>query len=349
MDSLGCSFSTNLIVEQPGLIGVVVEATDASCNVSSDGTATLQISGGTAPYEVAWTGPDEFEASGAVIENLAPGSYLAVIIDANGCTVENVVQIDFLLELSADAGSDQTICFSGQPLTIAGLAQGADLIFWTDTAGNAVGEAGVLEFSNSPTGTYQFVFTASNGVCEAVDSLEVTILQGPQVDAGPDIEVFAEQVFTLGGSPTAENAVSFAWSPSAVGDFNSSASNPTGFLLETATFTVTVIDESGCIGMDSVTVTVLPAVNISSGFTPNGDGVNDTWIIDNIELFPNSVVSVFSRWGTLIFQKSTYNSGNAWDGTYNGSPAPVGTYYYAIELNDVRYPEPFTGPLTIYR
>jgi gliding motility-associated-like protein len=77
--------------------------------------------------------------------------------------------------------------------------------------------------------------------------------------------------------------------------------------------------------------------------------VNDTWIIDNMELFPNNVVSVFNRWGALLYQASRYNAGNAWDGTFESKPVPIGTYYYTIELNDPRFPEPFTGPITIYR
>ncbi|MFN2423930.1 MAG: gliding motility-associated C-terminal domain-containing protein, partial [Cryomorphaceae bacterium] len=144
-------------------------------------------------------------------------------------------------------------------------------------------------------------------------------------------------------------AVSYEWTPIAGGSFDGGAENPRGFLTETTIFTVVVTDAEGCTASDSVLVTVLPSVEISSGFTPNNDGVNDRWIIDNIELFPESLVSIFNRWGQLLYRQRSYNMGNAWDGTYEGSALPIGTYYYTIELNDPRFPEPFTGPITIYR
>jgi gliding motility-associated-like protein len=110
-----------------------------------------------------------------------------------------------------------------------------------------------------------------------------------------------------------------------------------------------VTDQFGCTSVDSVDVEVLPDLEITSGFTPNGDGFNDFWIIDNIELFPNMIVHVFNRWGVEVFQSQGYNREVAWDGNFNGSPLPSGTYYFTIELNDPRFPDPITGPLTIHR
>jgi len=64
-------------------------------------------------------------------------------------------------------------------------------------------------------------------------------------------------------------------------------------------------------------------------------------------MFPDCLVEVYSRWGELLFQSNGYKV--PWDGRYNGGLVPVGTYYYVIELNDPRFPEPYTGPLTIIR
>lgn len=75
-------------------------------------------------------------------------------------------------------------------------------------------------------------------------------------------------------------------------------------------------------------------LNISQAFTPNGDGINDTWVISNIENHPNSVVRVFNRWGTEVFTSRNYQ--NDWDGHYKGNSSSLpesSSYYYQIDLD----------------
>jgi gliding motility-associated-like protein len=74
-------------------------------------------------------------------------------------------------------------------------------------------------------------------------------------------------------------------------------------------------------------------LNISQGFTPNGDGINDTWFIENIESFPNAQITVISRWGRIVFE-SPGQYQNDWNGVYqdNLEPLPDGSYAYTIDL-----------------
>jgi gliding motility-associated-like protein len=73
-------------------------------------------------------------------------------------------------------------------------------------------------------------------------------------------------------------------------------------------------------------------VTVRNIITPNGDGFNDTWIIENILTYPANVVTVYNRNGQMVYESESYN--NMWDGTYNGDPLPDGTYYYVIEFTD---------------
>ncbi|MFO7940524.1 MAG: gliding motility-associated C-terminal domain-containing protein, partial [Bacteroidales bacterium] len=97
---------------------------------------------------------------------------------------------------------------------------------------------------------------------------------------------------------------------------------------------------------------LVPNVEPYSGFSPNGDGINDFWTIENASAYENIIVQVFSRWGKKVFEQKRYDSDDAdrrWDGTSSaGNPLPSGTYYYII---DVREPgvSPLTGPITIVR
>ena len=78
-------------------------------------------------------------------------------------------------------------------------------------------------------------------------------------------------------------------------------------------------------------------MEVSEGFSPNNDGINDVWVINNIEYYPNSVVKVINRWGAEVFSEKGYL--NTWDGvaskgSSNGNKLPVGAYLYIIEANE---------------
>ena len=74
-------------------------------------------------------------------------------------------------------------------------------------------------------------------------------------------------------------------------------------------------------------------LNVSQALTPNGDGTNDTWMIYNIENYPNSKVYVFNRWGAEVFSAVNYR--NNWDGYYknNSTSLPEGSYFYQIDMD----------------
>jgi gliding motility-associated-like protein len=81
-----------------------------------------------------------------------------------------------------------------------------------------------------------------------------------------------------------------------------------------------------------VKVTVLcDAIKALSGFSPNGDGVNDIFFIEGIEAKPKNTVTLFNRWGNMVYTKKGYTNKDGWDGTWNGKPLPDGTYFYIIE------------------
>lgn len=70
---------------------------------------------------------------------------------------------------------------------------------------------------------------------------------------------------------------------------------------------------------------------INNMITPNGDGVNDTWLVKNIHLFNNNDVKIYDRDGRLVFSMIGYD--NSWDGKHNGNPLPEDTYYYILTFD----------------
>ena len=77
-------------------------------------------------------------------------------------------------------------------------------------------------------------------------------------------------------------------------------------------------------------------ISVFNGFTPDGDGLNDNWVIGNIDNFPNNTVSIFNRWGNKIWNTTNYNNTtNFWDGkNQSGATLTSGTYFYIIEIDN---------------
>ena len=157
----------------------------------------------------------------------------------------------------------------------------------------------------------------------------VVVLQGQSVDLSPDY--------------TGTN-LSYLWQPSAYLS-NVIIPDPICTPLTDTLYTITTTNQYSCTTTDSIMVTVLLMPLIPNVFTPNGDGKNDTWHIQHLSTYPKSTVEVFDRNGQRVFY--SYNYDKEWDGTYNGSPVPIGTYYYIIQPKNGR--AMITGSITIIR
>jgi gliding motility-associated-like protein len=201
--------------------------------------------------------------------------------------------------------------------------------------------------TTTPTvGTNTFILIVDINGCTGTDTVVINYFPLPIANAGADINILNGTSTTLGGSPTTSSSNTVVWVPS--NDVtDTTAFNPTASPDSTITYTVYVTDANGCVASDDITIVVLPDIIFPNGFSPNGDGDNDVWIIDFISEFPDCEVEVFNRWGQPIFYSKGYAT--PWDGTYNGNPVTVGTYYYVIKLNHPLYPNDFVGPLTILR
>jgi gliding motility-associated-like protein len=110
--------------------------------------------------------------------------------------------------------------------------------------------------------------------------------------------------------------------------------------LEKGNYSVTVTDLFGTSNTETIAIGVdrdeLCRFYIYSGFTPNGDGVNETWIIEGIEFYPENHVSIYNRWGNLVWDGNAYDNDNViWTGNNKKNlPLPTGTYFYIITSRD---------------
>lgn len=79
-----------------------------------------------------------------------------------------------------------------------------------------------------------------------------------------------------------------------------------------------------------ITDNEIGVLTIPNAFTPNGDGINDTWQIKGLTAGASASISIFNRYGLLVYHSTKYEP---WNGLYNGSPVPVGVYYYTIIMD----------------
>ena len=92
----------------------------------------------------------------------------------------------------------------------------------------------------------------------------------------------------------------------------------------------------------------LSCLKPDEGVTPNGDAINDVWVIECLQYFPDNQVEIYNRWGQQVFLEKGYT--NKYDGTINGGTLPDGTYYYIVKIFNTDAPRNvYKGTLTILR
>jgi gliding motility-associated-like protein len=230
--------------------------------------------------------------------------------------------------------------FTVNPQTIC---QGVDNVFTDNSsAPNSTIAGRVWSFgdgstatSTNPTKRYtnpgkygvQLVVTNTQGCISDPFIDSVTVYLQPVIDAGISFVVPLNTSITF--NPTTNDpSLVFAWSPST--DFaNPNVLRPTITATKNQVYTIRATGSGNCTATDTLSVKVLRPIKVPNAFSPNGDGINDTWGIENLADYPGAVVEIFDRSGAVIYR--AFNYGTPWDGTRNGKPVPVGTYYYIIQ------------------
>ncbi|RYY40572.1 MAG: PKD domain-containing protein [Chitinophagaceae bacterium] len=200
-------------------------------------------------------------------------------------------------------------------------------------SGNGVTAAGLFNPAAAGPGlhTITYSFEGTNG-CTNDTAMAIAVYGVPTVSAGADKFILEGGVDTLNGSGTG-NSLVYVWTPVRWLD-NPSIPRPAVRPQGDETYTLTVTTADGCEASDAVVVKMLKAPIIPNVFTPNGDGVNDRWVIEYLESYPGATIEIFNRYGQPVFRSVNYPS--AWDGTLNGKPLPTGTYYYIINPKNGR-------------
>lgn len=264
----------------------VVENT--SCLVDS-GSILLNLSGGSAPYTVNWSGPNNYTGTGDFIDGLQAGEYVADIQDNDGCNVlDTIVVQDTASGLIVDVTTVPPGCSSSTGSITLNVLNGTPPYnyFWADGQSTAT-------ISNLASGVYSVSVTESGRSCTKEFTVSLNPADAPVVDNAVvnDVKCNGESTGSISLTVSSNNLpLSYSWSdPTATGE------NPTG--LSAGNYTVTITDDDGCFSIHSYEIDQ-PAspFNLTADIT--NDSGNCSGEIDLTVIGNNSAAGFTAEWNT---------------------------------------------------
>ncbi len=342
----GCEVSgSKLTIRQPPAIALVDKSSSdvTSCYGDATGSATVNLEGGTGDLVYSLDNGNSYQQNNTILQNLSGGTYTILAKDANNCTqnLENIV-IDQPDEIQiTDLQISDVSCHNTSDGSINAMAHGGtgSLSFFLNTTGNNNGV-----FLNLNGGNYSLKIVDENNCSITNDTL---VIETPKEIAINNVEIND----IICGNEENSGRIKITASGGS-GNYlftlNDSISNADGIFedLYAGIYSVSLEDDNHCSSTPlQVEIENIPCLSVPSAFSPNGDGINDNWIIENIEFYDNCDIQVFDRWSRIIFQsKGGYKP---WDGKKQGGELPADTYYYFIDLK--KGLKPLIGSVTLVK
>ncbi len=270
---------------------------------------------------------------------LGPYSVNLQVTSGAGCIQDTTIVLNTLHpQPIASFTTDKIDVCIGGAIQFTSTSSGADGTItqwvWDMDNGNTRNQP-AFSYTYSTVGTYNVSHYIVNSFnCRSTTATTtVSINPYPVADAGPDKLMLegGQTQLTPGNNNTMP--ITIRWRPSSFLS-DSTILSPIARPADDIYYTLYLVTDKGCAAQDVVFVKVLKTPIVPNIFSPNGDGVHDTWVIPYLDSYPGCTVEVVNRYGQLVFRSVGYPT--PWDGRINGNPAPVGTYYYVIDPKNGR-------------
>ncbi|MEX2590525.1 MAG: T9SS type B sorting domain-containing protein [Chitinophagales bacterium] len=330
-DSDNCQRDSTFTINEPTPIGLSASATDLLCFEDASGSIDAGVTGGNAPHDyVLWeNGTNLQNSSDGNFSGLSASTYTIVVTDASACIDSATVQVNEPALLQSQSSAQDISCFGFGDGRLNASASGGTPDFTYELLGEQ-NNNGI--FDGLQAGSYTLNITDANG-CTTSESFVIEEPDSLNLFVNPDSAIVdAGEILELLASTNLNGAFNYTWEP----ENNLSCydcADPEFTAIFSTSYTVTAIDTNGCLAEHTVILEVIPNHNFDApdAFTPNGDGVNDTWnVYGNIEGLKEFRVLLFDRWGELVFESRDPNF--QWDGTRNGTPLSPDVFVWRVSL-----------------
>jgi gliding motility-associated-like protein len=250
-----------------------------------------------------------------------------------GCVSTDTLVVTVNQPVTVTVSPDDSVCL-GQSAQLT--ASGAANYVWSPAAGLSSIKVANPMASPSTTTTYQVIGSDNKYCFFDTGYVNVRVFAYPVVNAGPDATIIVGSSYQMMGSGSPD-VVSIAWTPiTALTCTN--CYTPTANPNNTTNYTLRLVNDGGCASVDSMRLTVVcndANFFIPNTFSPNGDGVNDIFYVRGKGLNIISSITIFNRWGQIVFQRKDFAANDpsvGWDGNFNGQKAAADVYIYTVEI-----------------
>jgi len=297
--------------------------------VCSGSTIQLNAAGGTT---YSWS-PVNSLSNTAIANPVATATtgttYHVTVTNASNCSNSDSVRVDVRQPNTFSISPSTSVCIGD---SVQLVATGGDIYNWSPAS--TLSDSNLANPLAYPATATNYDVTITDTLCDISETLTATVAVNPlpvlTVSKANDIDCSnASSQLSVSG------AMEYAWLPSATLS-NSLIRNPIASPLTTTRYIVTAKDINGCINEDSITVLVTANNSgnyfMPNAFTPNNDGINDCFGINNWGLLTEFEFNIYNRWGEKVFY--TNNPGNCWNGNYHSTTQPPGVYSYIINAKN---------------
>ena len=323
--------ATRTICEGEEIDLVVTDVQPAGTTVTWDSDNTIQ---GTNLGETITVKPKFVAGTG---HQSVYSYYLEAYNEACDNKETYTVKVNVDEPLTGEIIGDSPICET-KSSSISAASYEASTYVWTTGGSTEVAVSSDIRVTPLETTTY--VVDMTRGTCTAQDQFTVVVTSNPKILSMDSVGIRDRQVITDQERGT---GVFTYWL-----DDNKSTSTTSDIIknLSFGAHVISVIDDNGCTSSFRFSLDP-PEVIIPEFFTPNGDGIHDTWIVGKLaEVYPNAIVNIYDRFGKLVAQ-FLGDDNDGWDGTYNGVALPSTDYWYMIDIAEIE--KQYHGHFTLIR